>query len=145
MSTENESAASTGKCPSDITNSVAEKGEGKQGITHSRCRNTPWSLHFSLDGTEDIGVILDRDGEELVRSREFWLPEAGDPIPETLTSLRLMTAAPALLAELHASTELLRSLLETASQRRNHATACRIVERIEANLAVLSEPGESRS
>jgi hypothetical protein len=62
--------------------------------------NTPWSLRFERDGTEDVAVISDADGEELLRSRHFWLPEAGDPVPLTLAAMRLIVAAPELLAEL---------------------------------------------
>lgn len=60
----------------------------------------PWSLHFYRDGTEDIAVILDADGDELAYSRPFWLPERDDPIPPTLASLRIMAAGPKLLAAL---------------------------------------------
>ena len=62
----------------------------------------PWSLHFDRDGTEDVAVILDADGDELVRSRPFWLPEGDDPVPPTLAAMRLMKAAPGLLAALEA-------------------------------------------
>ncbi len=54
--------------------------------------NAPWSLHFDRDGTEDIAVICDADGEDLVTSRHFWLPEANDPVPPTLAALRVMAA-----------------------------------------------------
>ena len=62
--------------------------------------NAPWSLHFDRDGTEDIAIICDGDGNDLAHSRHFWLPEDGDPIPPTLASMRVMAAAPRLLASL---------------------------------------------
>lgn len=62
--------------------------------------NTPWHLAFGRDGTEDYAVILDSSDEELLRSRNFWLPEQGDPTPPTLAAVRLMHAAPKLLGGL---------------------------------------------
>lgn len=65
---------------------------------------TPWTLHFDRDGTEDVATIRDADGDVLVTSRQFWLPEGDDPVPPTLAAVRLMTAAPKLLKvanELH--------------------------------------------
>lgn len=59
-------------------------------------RYTPWSMHFDRNGTEDVAVICDCDGEELARSRDFWLPEPSDPIPVTLVAMRLMRSAPKL-------------------------------------------------
>lgn len=61
---------------------------------------SPWSLRFYRDGTEDIAVILEADGEELAYSRHFWLPEGNDPVPPTLTAMRLMATAPKLLTAL---------------------------------------------
>jgi hypothetical protein len=58
----------------------------------------PWSLHFYRDGTEDIAVICDAQRDDLVHSRPFWLPEPGDPMPPTLAAMRVIRAAPALLA-----------------------------------------------
>ena len=63
--------------------------------------NAPWSLQFHRDGTEDVAIICDSDGEEIALSGHFWLPEAGDPIPPTLAAMRVMTAAPKLLAALN--------------------------------------------
>jgi hypothetical protein len=62
--------------------------------------NAPWSLRFERDGTEDVAVICDADGEELLRSRHFWLPEAADQEPPTLTAMRLIQGAPGLLEAL---------------------------------------------
>ena len=62
--------------------------------------NAPWSLCFERDGTENVAVIIDADGEELLRSRHFWLPEANDPVPPTLAAMRLIVVAPELLSEL---------------------------------------------
>ncbi len=60
--------------------------------------NAPWSLRFERDGTEDFAVLCDADDGELVRSREFWLPGAGEPEPPTLAAMRLIQAAPVLIA-----------------------------------------------
>lgn len=70
---------------------------------------TPWSLHFERDGTEDYAVIYDADGDELARSRFFWLPESLDPIPTTLAAMLLMVAASKLC-------EALKDLAEQADQ-----------------------------
>jgi hypothetical protein len=67
--------------------------------------DTRWSLRFERDGTEDIAVILDADGDELAISRPFWLPEGNDPIPPTLAAMQLMVSAPALLKALIAASE----------------------------------------
>jgi len=69
-------------------------------MTQPNDLDTPWSLHFDRDGTEDIAIICDADGEDLVLSRHFWLPERDDPVPQTLAAMRLMTAAPKLLKAL---------------------------------------------
>ena len=69
-------------------------------MTQHQNLNEPWSLEFHRDGTEDIGTIYDAQGDPLVESRPFWLPEGDDPIPPTLSALRIMVAAPKLLDEL---------------------------------------------
>jgi hypothetical protein len=61
----------------------------------------PWSLHFDRDGTEDIAIICDADGDDLARSRHFWLPEGDDPVPPTLAAMRVMVTAPKLLEACH--------------------------------------------
>ncbi|HEV8059422.1 MAG TPA: hypothetical protein VGP68_06100, partial [Gemmataceae bacterium] len=61
---------------------------------------TPWTLHFDREGTEDVAIICDDDGEDLVRSRQFWLPEGHDVVPTTLAAMWLMAAAPKLAAAL---------------------------------------------
>jgi hypothetical protein len=61
---------------------------------------TPWTLDFEQDGTEDIAIIRDAEGDDIVRSRPFWLPDADAPIPPTLAAIRLMAAAPRLLTAL---------------------------------------------
>lgn len=68
---------------------------------------TPWSLRIYRDGTEDIAVILEADGEELAYSRPFWMPEGNDPVPPTLAAMRLMAAAPKLLTALSTCARLL--------------------------------------
>lgn len=67
--------------------------------------NTPWSLHIEQDGTEDIAVICDADGYDLVRSETFWWPQEGDPIPPTLAAILLMASAPKLLDALIAASD----------------------------------------
>ena len=81
---------------------IAPEREGALDRTASADLNAPWSLRFDRDGTEDVAVILDASGDELVRSRHFWLPERGDPIPATLAAMRLIHAAPKVLAALEA-------------------------------------------
>jgi hypothetical protein len=68
----------------------------------------PWSLHFDHDGTEDIAIIVDCDGDDLARSREFWRPEQGDPVVPTLAAMQLMVTAPKLLAALERAEDILR-------------------------------------
>jgi hypothetical protein len=74
--------------------------------------NTPWSIRFEQDGTEDIAVICDADGYDLARSDTFWLPQDGDPIPATLAAIRLMAAAPKLLEAAKATLTALELMLE---------------------------------
>ncbi len=79
---------------------------------HYTTLNAPWSLQFDQDGTEDIGTIYDRDGNDLVHSSPFWLPDADDPVPPTLAALRLMKVAPKLLIAAKATLTTLELLLE---------------------------------
>jgi hypothetical protein len=78
-------------------------------MTNSNELDTPWSLHFDRDGTEDYGIICDAEMNDLVTSHvcgkddlgkgTFWLPEEeGDPIPQLVKQMQVMTAAPKLLA-----------------------------------------------
>jgi hypothetical protein len=65
--------------------------------------NTPWTLAWDRDGTEDFGTIYDADGHEIVssqHSKTCWLPEEGEPIPQLVRQLWLMETAPKLLAML---------------------------------------------
>jgi hypothetical protein len=62
---------------------------------------TPWTLHFDRDGTEDVAIICDAEGDDLAKSRHFWLPEGDDAVPPTLASMQLMLAAPKLLEALN--------------------------------------------
>lgn len=78
----------------------AGERERKHDLSHEINFNAPWSLHFDRDGTEDVAILCDANGEDLVHSRHFWLPEAGDPVPPTLAAMRLMLAAPKLLEAL---------------------------------------------
>jgi hypothetical protein len=81
-------------------------------MTQQKDLNEPWSLHFDRNGTEDIGTIYDSNGESLVHSRPFWLPEGDDPVPSTLAALRLMTVAPKLLIAAKATLTALELILE---------------------------------
>lgn len=99
--------------------------------------NAPWSLRFDRDGTEDVGQIVDSSGEVIIESRDFWLPERDDPTPPTLAALWAMTAAPALIAKLVRSTQLLCSLFDSAISREKRDRARRILDRIDANLNAL--------
>jgi len=67
--------------------------------------NTPWSIRFDQDGTDDIAVICDADGYDLARSESFWLPQDGDRIPATLAAIWLMVSAPKLLDALIAASQ----------------------------------------
>lgn len=65
--------------------------------------NTPWTLAWDRDGTEDFGTIYDADGNEIVSSQHCktcWLPEPGQPLPQLVYQLWAMEAAPKLLAML---------------------------------------------
>lgn len=77
-------------------------------MTGTTTFNSPWTLQFDRDGTEDFGVIVDAKGDELVRSRAFWLPESGDPIPPTLAALWLIDTAPEMLSALERAEFLMR-------------------------------------
>ena len=81
-------------------------------MTQQQNLNEPWSLEFHRDGTEDIGTIYDGHDEPLVESRPFWLPEGNDPIPPTLSALKLMTIAPKLLAAAKATLTAFELILE---------------------------------
>ena len=81
-------------------------------MTQHQNLNEPWSLELHRDGTEDIGTIYDAHGNTLVESRPFWLPEGDDPIPPTLSALRLMTIAPKLLAAAKATLTACELILE---------------------------------
>ena len=72
----------------------------------------PWSLHFDRDGTEDIAIIYDADGEELARSRHFWMPEGDAPTPPTLAAMHLMAVAPKLLLAAKATLTAFELILE---------------------------------
>jgi hypothetical protein len=74
-------------------------------MTQEKDLNAPWSLHFERDGTEDVAIICDSNGEDLVRSRHFWLPEGNDPIPPTLAAMQVMVTAPKLLEALIAASD----------------------------------------
>jgi hypothetical protein len=71
--------------------------------------NAPWSLHFDRDGTEDVAIICDANGHDLVTSRHFWLPEGEDPIPPTLAAMRLIVTAPVMLDRLRKASHAFRN------------------------------------
>jgi hypothetical protein len=92
-------------------------------MTQEKNFNAPWSLHFDRDGTEDVAIICDADGKDLVRSRHFWLPERDDPVPPTLAAKQLMTVAPKLLMAAKATLTALELILEV-----NDPAACTQME-----------------
>ena len=87
-------------------------------MTQTETLNTPWSLHFDRDGTEDYGIICDAEGNDLVASHLpqtnmprwknrgfgegcFWLPESeGDRMPLLVRQMQVMAASPNLRAML---------------------------------------------
>ena len=81
-------------------------------MTQETILNAPWSLHLDRDGSEDVAIICDSNGEELVRSRGLWLPEGSDPIPPTLAAMQLMIAAPKLLEAAKATLTAFELILE---------------------------------
>jgi len=81
-------------------------------MTQEKDLRSPWSLHFDRDGTEDIAIICDADGDELACSRHFWLPEGDDPVPATLAAMQLMAVAPKLLSAARATLTALELILE---------------------------------
>lgn len=102
----------------------------------------PWRLRVERDGTEDLAVICDADGEALCTSRPFWLPRADDPTPPTLAAMRLMHAAPALLAALrnlvdHVENESL-SLEQLKDQPETEAEAKRAWRAVETARALIA-------
>ncbi len=112
--------------------------EGDSAVTQPNNLWTPWSLHFDQDGTEDVAVIFDARGHDLVTSRHFWLPEGNDPVPPTLAAVRAMHAAPELLA----ACKLALAFLESATEA-NGRLACpragRRAELMRALRAVVAE------
>ncbi len=81
-------------------------------MTQQTDLNAPWSIHLYRDGTEDIAVIRDSNGEDLVYSPPFWLPEGDDPSPPTLAAMQLMAVAPKLLRAARATLTSLELILE---------------------------------
>lgn len=74
--------------------------------------NAPWSIHLCRDGTEDIAVIRDANGDDLVYSSPFKLPEGDKTIPPTLAALQLMAVAPRLLVAARATLTAFELILE---------------------------------
>lgn len=81
-------------------------------MTQQTDLNAPWSIHLYRDGTEDIAVIRDANGDDLVYSGPFKLPEGDNPIPTTLAALQLMAVAPKLLIAARATLTSLELILE---------------------------------
>jgi hypothetical protein len=81
----------------------------KKTIIIPKILYAPWTLHFDRDGTENIAILCDAEGEELVTSRPFWLPEENDPTPPILAAMQLMETAPKLA-------EMLESLIDQISE-----------------------------
>jgi hypothetical protein len=65
--------------------------------------NSPWTLEFERDGTEDLAIIRGADGSIIATSSEFWLPEDRDLTPPTLAGMQLMALAPQLLTAAEAA------------------------------------------
>lgn len=110
--------------------------------------NAPWSLHFDRDGTEDIGIIIDAKGHDLVTSRHFWLPAGDEPMPATLAALYAIRATPAMHAALEACEAMLRDyrwLVETvAGKFSEDAALAKRIDRVRMNalLALCDARGE---
>ncbi len=81
-------------------------------MTQQADLNAPWSIHLYRNGTEDVAIIRNSDGEDLVHSRPFRLPEGDEPIPPTLAALQLMAVAPKLLIAARATLTALELILE---------------------------------
>lgn len=89
----------TGRQQGRVVDASAYSDRPRAGTIESEV-GAPWSLHFYRDGTEDVGVICDAAGDDLLCSRYFWLPEDEDPVPGTLAAMWLAKAAPNMLAAL---------------------------------------------
>ena len=70
--------------------------------------NTPWALVIEHDGTENVAIIRDANGDDLATSRPFWMPEGDEPVPVTLAAMRLMAAGPKLLEALSTAEKFVR-------------------------------------
>jgi len=81
-------------------------------MTQQADLNAPWSIHLYRNGTEDVAIIRNSDGEDLVHSRPFRLPEGDEPPPPTLAALQLMAVAPKLLIAARATLTALELILE---------------------------------
>lgn len=99
-----------------MTSNISTKRSRRKRPARQNLLNTPWNLHFDRDGTEDIAIICEADGSELVTSRHFWLPEGNDSVPATLSAVWLMKAAPKLLAALTAAERFIRGFEGDESQ-----------------------------
>lgn len=104
--------------------------------------NTPWTLHFDRDGTEDVAIINDADGRELVTSRQFWLPDGNDPVPPTLASIWLMKAAPKLYRALE---YLLEQTIDPELKHRIALSKCVEDARLRARAALAEAQGKMDS
>ena len=81
-------------------------------MTQQTDLNEPWSIHLYRDGAEDIAIIRDANGDDLVYSSAIKLPEGDEPIPTTLAALQLMAVAPKLLIAARATLTSLELILE---------------------------------
>lgn len=87
----------TGRLQGRVVDASDYSNRPRAGTVESEV-GAPWSLYFYRDGTEDVGVICDATGDDLLCSRYFWLPEDDDSVPDTLAAMWLVKAAPKLLA-----------------------------------------------
>ena len=95
------------KNPVDILEVRQEAAIYGDRATQPNDLHAPWSLHFDRNGTEDVAIIRDDEGADLVHSRHFGLADRDDPLPATLAALRVMVAAPRLLGSLTTCANLL--------------------------------------
>jgi hypothetical protein len=72
----------------------------------------PWSISVYQNGTDDVAIIRDSNGDDLIHSRPFRMPEGDESIPPTLAALQLMAVAPKLLIAARATLTAFELILE---------------------------------
>jgi len=103
-------------------------------------QTAPWSLHFDRDGTEDVAVICDGDGNDLLTSRHFWLLEKDDPVPPTLAFVRVAAVAPKLLNALEISEGFVQWALDHGADRTATTAAIDYIRAVLAEAKAQGEP-----